>query len=139
MIGPIKPTKQATSFYFMASLHGLRQRRFAICQQGEKYSGPSGWTWCMQELSSWTNAEPAILRLTRKPRHLKMRCAPKQSRASKYPIFEVSGSKNHTPNGIWDQSPWSICTWTLRAKQCQAMGLGLLCSRSPGQVGFWAI
>ena len=26
-------------------------------------------------------------------------------RGSKYPIFEVSGSKNHTLNGIWDQRP----------------------------------
>ena len=25
-------------------------------------------------------------------------------RGSKYPIFKVSGSKNHTLNGIWDQS-----------------------------------
>ena len=26
-------------------------------------------------------------------------------RGSKYPIFQVSGSKNHTLNGFWDQSP----------------------------------
>ena len=26
-------------------------------------------------------------------------------RGSKYPIFEVHGSKDHTANGIWDQSP----------------------------------
>ena len=26
-------------------------------------------------------------------------------RGSKYPIFEVSCSKNHTLNGIWDQRP----------------------------------
>ena len=32
---------------------------------------------------------------------------------SKYPIFEVSGSKNHTLNGIWDQRPQIFGTWTL--------------------------
>ena len=26
-------------------------------------------------------------------------------RGSKYPICEASGSKSHTPNGIWDQRP----------------------------------
>ena len=29
-------------------------------------------------------------------------------RGSKYPILEVSGSKNHTPKGIWDQKPPNI-------------------------------
>ena len=35
------------------------------------------------------------------------------ARGSKYPIFGVSGSKNHTVNGIWDQRPQMLGTWTL--------------------------
>ena len=34
-------------------------------------------------------------------------------RGSNYPIFEVSGSQNPTLNGIWDQSPEILGTWTL--------------------------
>ena len=34
-------------------------------------------------------------------------------RGSKYPIFEDSGSKNHTLNGFWDQSPSITSIWTL--------------------------
>ena len=33
---------------------------------------------------------------------------------SKYPIFEVSGCKNHTLNGFGDQEPEELSTWTLR-------------------------
>ena len=32
---------------------------------------------------------------------------------SKQPIFEVSGSKNHTLSGMWDQSHYILGTWTL--------------------------
>ena len=32
---------------------------------------------------------------------------------SKYPRFEVSGSKNHSLNGFWDQRPSILGTWTL--------------------------
>ena len=32
---------------------------------------------------------------------------------SKYPRFQVFGSKNHTLNGFWDQSPSILATWTL--------------------------
>ena len=34
-------------------------------------------------------------------------------RGCKYPIFEVSGSRNHTLNGIWGQTPQMLGTWTL--------------------------
>ena len=34
-------------------------------------------------------------------------------RGAKNPIFEVSGSKNHTLNGIWDQKPQIVGTWAL--------------------------
>ena len=37
-------------------------------------------------------------------------------RGSKYPIFEVSGSKNHTLNGVWDQRPQILGTLTLWAR-----------------------
>ena len=36
-------------------------------------------------------------------------------RGSKYPIFEVSGSTNHTLKGIWDQRASILGTWTLWA------------------------
>ena len=34
-------------------------------------------------------------------------------RGSKYPLFQDSGSKCHTLNGFWDQSPYMLGTWTL--------------------------
>ena len=34
-------------------------------------------------------------------------------RESKHPIFEVSGSKNHTIDCIWKQEPQILGTWTL--------------------------
>ena len=39
--------------------------------------------------------------------------AASESRGSKYQIFKDSGSKSHTPNGFWDQSPGILGTWTL--------------------------
>ena len=32
---------------------------------------------------------------------------------SKYQTFKVSGSNNHTLNGLWDQGPQILGTWTL--------------------------
>ena len=34
-------------------------------------------------------------------------------RGSKYPMFEASGSKNHTVNGFGDQGPYVLGTWPL--------------------------
>ena len=47
-------------------------------------------------------------------------------RGSKYPIFEDSGSKNQT-NGIWDQRPEVLGTWTLCAVETALAFLGLDC------------
>ena len=33
---------------------------------------------------------------------------------SKYPIFEVSDPKGHTPNAIWGQNPQILGTWTFQ-------------------------
>ena len=34
-------------------------------------------------------------------------------RGSKYPMFEASGPKYHTLDGIWDKRPSILGTWTL--------------------------
>ena len=39
------------------------------------------------------------------------------SRGSRYPMFQVSGSQNNILNGIWDQSPEILGTWTLWGPQ----------------------
>ena len=36
-------------------------------------------------------------------------------RASKYPLFGVSGPKHPTLNGLWDPSPSILGTWSLGA------------------------
>ena len=40
-----------------------------------------------------------------------------QPRGSKYPTFEVSGSKYHTQNGFWDQRPQTVGICSLWATQ----------------------
>ena len=41
------------------------------------------------------------------------RSTPFLAQRSKYPMFEVSGSKNHTLNGFKNQKPQMFGTWTL--------------------------
>ena len=36
-----------------------------------------------------------------------------QRAPEEYPKFKVYGPKNHTLNGVWDQSPQILGTWTL--------------------------
>ena len=60
--------------------------------------------------SRTTDSDPELVTLASGP-HKTTWYGPKRNvlelepRGSKYPIFEVSGSKNHTLNGIWDQRP----------------------------------
>ena len=37
--------------------------------------------------------------------HLRLLAPHSTPRGSKYPTFKDPGSKNHTPNGFWDQTP----------------------------------
>ena len=55
-------------------------------------------------------------------------------RRSKYPIFEVSGSKSHTLNGIWDQRPSILGTWTLWVWASQNQLVKTLNSEEPDYV-----
>ena len=60
--------------------------------------------------------KPWILRIST----LWTRRAKPTPRGSKYPRFKDSGPKNHSLNGIWNQSPEILGTWTLGAPHKEA-------------------
>ena len=76
---------------------GFRQQGSARSDAFYRPRGPKPWrppTWLVAE--TWISQAPST---------------------SKYPIFGDSGSKNHALNGMWDQSPSILGTWTLWAKR----------------------